>query len=289
MTDVPSRSAAATSLTEAARKVLNCPDPSGKVHFARDCAQSLVAGRITEIGVPGAPPRPARPVRPLLRAPRHMPRRRAAGSPAGRIALYHALAHIELNAIDLAFDLIARFADSSLPWTFYTDWAGIGAEEAHHFKLLTGRLAALGTAYGDLPAHDGLWEAAADTSDDLLARLAVVPLVLEARGLDVSPGMINRLRGHGDKEGTAVLERILNEEIRHVAAGWRWFRWLAAKRGLDAPTAWTHLVGTRFKGDIKPPFNHAARQAAGFDLQRRTQPSPSLEPGQGTPVSPHIC
>jgi uncharacterized ferritin-like protein (DUF455 family) len=237
----------------------------GKVHLAQKCGRSVAAGIITEIGPPAAPHRPARPVRPQLLAPKHMPRRRAAGSRTGRIALYHALAHIELNAIDLAFDLIARFADPALPWAFYTDWARIGAEEAHHFELLNNRLAALDTAYGDLPAHGGLWEAASETDDDLLARLAVVPLVLEARGLDVTPNMITRLRGHDDGDGAAVLELILEEEIRHVAAGWRWFRWIAESRGLDAPDAWVRLVRTRFKGEIKPPFNQAARVAAGFD------------------------
>jgi uncharacterized ferritin-like protein (DUF455 family) len=225
----------------------------------------VAAGIITEIGLPAAPHRPARPLLPQLLAPKHMPPRRAGGSRAGRIALYHALAHIELNAIDLAFDLIARFADPSLPWACYADWARIGAEEAHHFELLNHRLGALGTAYGDLPAHDGLWEAASETADDLLARLAVVPLVLEARGLDVTPNMITRLRGHGDGEGTTVLELILKEEIRHVAAGWRWFRWVAEGRGLDTRDTWVRLVRARFKGQIKPPFNQAARMAAGFD------------------------
>ncbi|MCH8917059.1 MAG: ferritin-like domain-containing protein [Alphaproteobacteria bacterium] len=253
------------SVTDAARAVLDCPEPMGKVRLAKACGRSVAAGTIAEIGLAAAPPRPGRPTRPRLCAPRHMARRRAAGSRAGRIALYHALAHIELNAIDLAFDLIARFADPALPWAFYAEWARIGAEEAHHFELLEGRLQAFGAAYGDLPAHDGLWEAALATSDDLLARLAVVPLVLEARGLDVTPGMITRLRGHGDGEGAAMLELILEEEIRHVAAGWRWFRWVAERRGMDPPAAWAGLVRTRYKGKIKPPFNQAARLAAGFD------------------------
>ncbi len=265
MPATPLHSTAAISVTDAARTVLDCPEPMGKVRHARACWRSVAAGVITEIGLPAAPSRPARPCRPRLLAPKHMPRRRAAGSRAGRIALYHALAHIELNAIDLAFDLIARFADPALPWAFYADWARIGAEEAGHFELLNDRLKAFGAAYGDLPAHGGLWEAASETADDLLARLAVVPLVLEARGLDVTPGMITRLRGHGDGEGTAVLELILEEEIRHVAAGWHWFRWVAERRGLDAPAAWARLVRARFKGEIKPPFNDAARAAAGFD------------------------
>jgi len=263
----PPNPTAAISVTDAARAVLDCPEPMGKVRLAQACGRSVATGMITEIGLPAAPSRPARPTRPELRAPKHMARRRAAGSRAGRIALYHALAHIELNAIDLAFDLIARFADPALPWAFYADWARIGAEEACHFELLCGRLKAFGADYGDLPAHDGLWQAAAETADDLLARLAVVPLVLEARGLDVTPGLITRLRGHGDGQGAAVLELILEEEIRHVAAGWRWFRWVAKRRGLEAKTAWARLVHTRYKGKIKPPFNQAARVAAGFDAQ----------------------
>ncbi len=256
-----------TSVTEAARAVLENPDPMAKVDLAKACAEAVADGHITEIGPPSAPSHPARPKRPEIRAPRDMARRRAAGSKAGRVALYHALAHIELNAIDLAFDLIARFAEPALPWAFYADWVRIGAEEAHHFELLCGRLEAFDATYGDLPAHGGLWEAASGTSDDLLARLAVVPLVLEARGLDVTPGMIARLRGHGDGEGVAVLELILEEEIRHVAAGARWFNWEAARRGLDAPSTWAELVRTRFKGKIKPPFNQAARAAAGFDAE----------------------
>ena len=151
-----------------------------------------------------------------------MPRRRNFGSQAGRIALIHALAHIELNAIDLAWDIIARFHDNRLPRAFYDDWVGVAAEEAEHFALLADRLAALGAAYGDLPAHDGLWEAAAATAHDLLARLAIVPLVLEARGLDVTPEMILRLERADDTASAAILGRIYQDEIGHVAVGMRW-------------------------------------------------------------------
>lgn len=252
------------TIADGARAVLSCPEPSAKAEKAARLAGLVAAGDVTAIGTPGAPAKPARPSHLRELAPKHMPRRRAAGSRAGRIALYHALAHIELNAVDLACDLVARFADPALPAAFYADWVRIAAEEAHHFELLDGRLGAFGAAYGELPVHGGLWEAAANTGDDLLARLAVVPLVLEARGLDVTPDMIARLKRFGDDQGAAVLELILNEEIGHVACGWRWFRWLADRRGLDAPSAWARLVRTRFKGDIKPPFNEAARAAAGF-------------------------
>ena len=194
-----------------------------------------------------------------------MPRRRAAGSHEGRVALLHALAHIELNAIDLAWDLIARFGASDLPPAFFDDWVGVAAEEAKHFALLAARLAAFGARYGDLPAHDGLWEAAEATACDFLARLAVVPLVLEARGLDVTPAMIERLERAGDRESAALLEIILADEIGHVAAGARWFRWECARRDLDPATAYRELVRQYFKGALKPPFNTAARAAAGLE------------------------
>ena len=193
-----------------------------------------------------------------------MPKRRAFGSPAGRIALLHALAHIELNAIDLAWDLVARFAGTGLPRGFFDDWVKVAAEEACHFELLAGRLAELGAGYGDLPAHDGLWEAAGATADDLLARLAVVPLVLEARGLDVTPEMAARLERVGDAESAEILRRIYHDEIGHVATGLRWFDRLCVARGLSPEAVFQDRVRRFFKGELKPPFNHQARAAAGF-------------------------
>jgi len=210
------------------------------------------------------PARPARPERPLLLPPRDMPKRRNFGSHAGRIALLHALAHIELNAIDLAWDIIARFSELDLPRSFYSDWVEVAAEEAEHFALLAERLEALGARYGDLPAHDGLWEAAANTAHDLLARLALVPLVLEARGLDVTPEMIRRLERAGDCGSAAILDRIYRDEIGHVAVGARWFEWLCRERDLVPDAAFRDLVRCHFTGSLKPPFNHAAREAAGF-------------------------
>jgi uncharacterized ferritin-like protein (DUF455 family) len=216
------------------------------------------------IGGAAPPLRPARRDRPPLLPPRDMKRRRNLGSPAGRIALIHALAHIELNAIDLGWDIIARFAGEDLPREFFDDWVGVAAEEVEHFALLDGRLAALGAAYGDLPAHDGLWEAASNTAHDLLARLAVVPLVLEARGLDVTPEMMRRLECAGDPESAAILDRIYRDEIGHVAVGARWFERLCAARGLDPAATFRDLVSRHFTGALKPPFNHAARAAAGM-------------------------
>jgi uncharacterized ferritin-like protein (DUF455 family) len=190
---------------------------------------------------------------------------------AGRIALVHALAHIELNAIDLGWDLVARFSGEELPRGFFDDWVGVAAEEADHFELLADRLADFGVAYGDLPAHDGLWEAAAATADDLLARLAVVPLVLEARGLDVTPEMAARLERVGDLRTAAILQHIYRDEIGHVAIGLRWFEHLCRTRGLNPEAVFHERVRRCFKGDLKQPFNPEARAAAGF-------PAPYYEP-----------
>jgi uncharacterized ferritin-like protein (DUF455 family) len=216
------------------------------------------------VGDATAPLRPARPAHPALCPPRDMPRRRNFGSQTGRIALIHALAHIELNAIDLAWDIIARFHDNGLPRAFYDDWVGVAAEEAEHFALLADRLGALGAAYGELPAHDGLWEAAAATAHDLLARLAIVPLVLEARGLDVTPEMIARLERAGDAPSAAILNRIYQDEIRHVAVGMRWFERLCRGHGLDPQAVFQERVRRYFSGRLKPPFNRQAREAAGL-------------------------
>ncbi len=251
------------SLPEAAVAVLSAAAPTDKVRLTRDYAAEWQAGDMPSLG-PARPPRhPARPDRPELRRPGDMPKRRPGGL-RGRIALLHALAHIELNAIDLAWDLIARFAGEPLPCTLIDDWVGVAAEEAKHFGLLAGRLADLGAAYGDLPAHDGLWQAAEETAHDLLARLAVVPLVLEARGLDVTPAMIERLKAAGDPESAAVLEVIHDEEIGHVAVGKRSFDYVCEKRGLDPLPTWQALVQRHFKGRLKGPFNAEARDQAGL-------------------------
>jgi uncharacterized ferritin-like protein (DUF455 family) len=243
--------------------VLAAPLPADKVALSRLVAAAWRDG-VIEIGHAEPPARPARPPRPVLRPPREMKRRRNLGIATGRIALLHALAHIELNAIDLAWDVIARFGDAWLPRDFFDDWIEVAAEEAAHFALLAARLAELGTEYGDLPAHDGLWEAAAATAHDLLARLAIVPLVLEARGLDVTPEMIARLERAGDHQSAAILARIYEDEIGHVAAGRRWFEFLCAARGLEPRTAFHDRLSRHFTGLLKPPFNHAARAAAGF-------------------------
>ncbi len=225
------------SLPEAAVAVLSAAAPADKVRLTRDYAADWQAGRMASTGRAQPPRHPARPARPELRRPGDMPKRRPGGV-RGRIALLHALAHIELNAIDLAWDLIARFAGEPLPCALCDDWVSVAAEEAKHFELLAGRLADLDAAYGDLPAHDGLWQVAEETAHDLLARLAVVPLVLEARGLDVTPAMIERLKAAGDAESAAVLQVIFDEEIGHVAVGTRSFAFFCEKRGLDPISTW---------------------------------------------------
>jgi uncharacterized ferritin-like protein (DUF455 family) len=234
-----------------------------KASGSRRLAEIWHAGGL-DVGCSVPPARPARPERPQLRAPKEMPKRRAFGSLTGRVALLHALAHIELNAIDLAWDLIARFSRDPLPRGFFDDWVGVAAEEAVHFELLAQRLADFGARYGDLRAHDGLWESAAATADDLLARLAVVPLVLEARALDVTPEIAATLERAGDRESAAVLRRIYRDEIGHVAAGVRWFDELCHARGLIPEETFRELVPRYFKGELKPPFNQDARAAAGF-------------------------
>ncbi len=260
--------ATAASLTEGAVAVLAAAEPPEKLRLTEATATAWRDGLIAETGRSKPPDRPARPARPALVPPREVPRRRIGPDPAGRIALLHALAHIELNAIDLAWDLIARFSPAAgaagMPREFFDDWCRVAADEARHFALLGARLADLGAAYGDLPAHDGLWEAAKTTADDLLARLAIVPLVLEARGLDVTPGMIDKLRRAGDEASAEILEVIYREEITHVAAGERWFARLCRRQGRAPGVAWEALVGQHFKGVLKPPFNDEARRAAGM-------------------------
>ena len=243
--------------------VLGTPDAMAKAGAARAVASDWRAGVIPDIGGTAPGDRPKRPAKPELLRPREMPRRGKAQSEAGRIALLHALAHIELNAIDLAADILVRFPDAGMPMDFYNDWLTVLDEEAKHFQLLSARLGEIGAAYGDLPAHDGLWQAAQDTSDDLLARLAIVPLVLEARGLDVTPTMIKSLRNAKDDDSAAVLEVIYRDEIGHVGIGRKWFEHVCPG---DPVAMWQRLVNERFKGGLKAPFNDAARAEAGFGV-----------------------
>ena len=252
------------SLAATACAVLSEPDANEKAARTLSAAAAWRSGglpaRAQQIDLPE---RPARPARPELLPPRDMPRRRIGGI-SGRIALLHAVAHIELNAIDLAWDLIGRFGTKDWPGEFYVDWVKVAEDEARHFNLVQGRLNDFGARYGDLPAHDGLWQAAMATAHDALARLAVVPMVLEARGLDVTPDMIARLRRADDDISADMLEIIYREEISHVAAGTRWFNHLCRERELPETETWRALVAKYYGGSLKPPFNEAARSASGM-------------------------
>lgn len=212
---------------------------------------------------PVPPPvvRPGRPPRPELVPHTDLPRRRP-GSPEGHAALLHAIAHIEFNAINLALDCVYRF--SGLPAGYYEGWLRVAAEEAHHFFLVQGRLQALGYTYGDFQAHNGLWEMSLKTADDPLARMALVPRVLEARGLDATPPIVAALRRIGDTETIAVLDVILHDEIGHVALGDQWFRHFCAERGLEPEATYLALM-MAFDAPWPPrPLNGEARRAAGF-------------------------
>ncbi|USI74219.1 ferritin-like domain-containing protein [Sphingomonas morindae] len=255
--------AAARHLGEACRAVLETIDPREKAMAARAAARAWRSGRLAAGGAIALPDTPPRGARPELLPPGRMPKRGRAGSPRSRIALLHALAHIEYVAIDLAFDCAARFA-AGRPRAFVDDWLGVGADEALHFCLLDRRLRALGSFYGALPAHAGLWDAAERTRADCAARLAVVPMALEARGLDVTPATVARFEAAEDRRSAAILARIYRDEIRHVAIGRRWFEAECGARGAEPVALWRALVSDGFQGIVKPPFNAAARAEAGL-------------------------
>lgn len=210
-----------------------------------------------------APLRPGRLEVPVLIPPADVPKRSITRGTKGRFALLHALAHIELNAVNLALDIALRFGHL-FDAEFVGDWLAVADDEAKHFLLLSDRLQALGGAYGDLPAHDGLWASAIATKDDVLARLAVVPMVLEARGLDVTPAMIEKLKKVDDHESVAALEIIYADEVGHVAVGRKWFEALCTTRGLEPEETWQDQVRQFFHGVLKRPFNEPARTAAGM-------------------------
>lgn len=256
----------AETLTALARAALTEPDPREKVLKARRAA--ALWREMREAGAPALgdarpPETPARPASPALLDPKEMPKRRRGGE-AGRTALLHAIAHIELNAIDLHLDMAARFTGHELPLGFYDDWLSAADDEARHFTLLADRLEAMGSHYGALPAHAGMWRAAAETMDDLAARLAIVPMVLEARGLDVTPGMIEAFEKAGDAASVAALKVIYAEEVAHVAYGSKWFNFLCGRRNEDPKPAFHALVRKHFPGGPKPPFNEEKRAEAGL-------------------------
>ncbi|MCC2976958.1 ferritin-like domain-containing protein [Sphingomonas sp. PL-96] len=252
-----------TSIAQACRAVLEIADPRAKVKAARATARAWRRGDLAFAFDVAMPDRPGRPEHPELLPPNRMPKRGKGGSERGRLALLHALAHIEFVAIDLAFDAAGRFG-AEFPRGFTDDWISVGADEAMHFALLERRLRQLGSHYGALPAHDGLWDSAIETAHDALARLAVVPMVLEARGLDVTPATVDRARAAGDEATARILHRIYTDEIRHVSAGTRWFQQRCKIERIIPAAHWQTLVRRHFRGAIKPPFNDSARAYAGL-------------------------
>ncbi|MGE5722282.1 MAG: ferritin-like domain-containing protein [Sphingomonadales bacterium] len=254
------------SIGAAAEAVVSAREPYAKVRSARNAARAWRRGLLAHRFDAALPDAPVAPAGVTLLPPSRMPKRGRGGSERGRIAMLHALAHVEYVAIDLAFDLIGRFG-ALFPRRFVDDWVGVGADEAMHFALLDRRLRSLGSHYGALPAHAGLWEAAQATAHDALARLAVVPMVLEARGLDVTPATIARFDSAGDMRSAAILGRIYRDEIRHVAAGTRWYRFRAESLGFEPISHWRKLIESDFRGALKPPFNDSARDEAGLSRE----------------------
>jgi uncharacterized ferritin-like protein (DUF455 family) len=270
-----------------AHEALQATDPDEKVRLARaaHAAQPVDAADADldatwRIDVPG------RPVRPPLVHPARVPRRGLATA-TGRAALIHAITHIEFNAINLALDASCRFA--GMPAEYHADWLRIASEESLHFTLLRQHLRTLGHDYGDFEAHDGLWEMASATRDDVLARMALVPRILEARGLDVTPGLRDRLAAHGDLAAAKILERILRDEIGHVAVGNHWFAWLCQREGRSADAEFDRLLASFGVSAARPPLNREARLAAGFtpaQIDRWETARTSPTPASPTPSSP---
>lgn len=225
------------------------------------------AGGVLHLGEHSAPQpigAPGRPAQPRLVSPLAVQRRNV-GTPTGRAALIHALAHIEFNAINLALDAVCRFR--GMPRDYYDDWLRVAAEEAYHFRLLRDHLRGLGHDYGDFDAHDGLWEMAVKTAHDVLTRMALVPRVLEARGLDASPALIRKLAACGDTHAVEILEIIQRDEVGHVRIGNRWYAHLCAQRGVDPVATFRALLREFGASRVRPPFDMEARRAAGFDEQ----------------------
>ena len=255
------------TLAERAVDVLTTADPMEKTAKSRahaaDWFAARAAGTPLPLGEAVPPDFPARPARPALLPPNEVPRRRP-GSVQGRKALLHAVAHIELNAVDLHWDIIPRFAHVRMPLGFYDDWVKAADEESKHFRLVSACLEEMGSFYGEMAAHAGMWRAAEDTATDFMGRLAVVPMVLEARGLDVTPGMIEIFRKAGATGAVEALEVIYAEEVGHVAYGSKWFHFLCGRHETDPKEAFHDLVRRYFHGALKPPFNEEKRAEAGL-------------------------
>jgi len=242
---------------------LQAHEPATKVACVHALQADWLAGKIdSALAIARVPiDQPGQPQHPVLILPHKVPRRRA-DTLAGRAALIHALTHIEFNAINLALDAAHRFA--GMPSAYYADWLRVADEEALHFDLLNTHLATLGHTYGDFPAHNGLWEMALKTAHDPLVRMALVPRVLEARGLDAAPLIVDKLKAANDLRMVEILAIIERDEIGHVAIGSHWFGWLCAARGLEPETTFRQLLVDYDAPPLKPPFNLAARRQAGF-------------------------
>ncbi len=235
-------------------------DPNLKAQAALALDLSLPVGALDSLSAPTAGP--GRAARQLL-VPHTQLKAKSMTTPEGQAMLVHSIAHIELNAIDLALDVVWRYA--GMPESFYTDWVRIAQEEAKHFSLLRQHLVDLGFDYGDFPAHNTLWDMAERTQGDILARIGIVPRTMEARGLDASPGVKNKLVSVGDHRAGEILDIILEDEIGHVAAGNRWYRHLCKERGLDPVRTYAELIAQYDAPKLRPPFNMAARRLAGFE------------------------
>ncbi|MEW5757094.1 MAG: ferritin-like domain-containing protein [Pseudomonadota bacterium] len=262
-----------TNLFECAKRCLDAATVAEKVALTKEAAQAWREGRLSLAST--RPPTPecdvGHPARPRLVPPRDVPQR-SIHNDAGRAALFHAIAHIEFTAISLAWDAVYRFR--GMPEQYYGDWVRVADEEAYHFELINAHLRELGHEYGDFDAHAALWEMAQATAHDVLVRMALVPRVLEARGLDVTPGIMKRLAKSGDDKAVAILEIIQRDEIGHVEIGTRWFRYCCAQRGLDPEPTFFDLISRYMKGQIRAPFHIEAREKAGFtdsELKRLTE------------------
>ncbi len=250
-------------LSTAIRHALLTGNKRAKVIRTRTLVRDWRRGNLATGFSARMPARPEWPAGLQVLAPGQMPRRGKGGSAKNRIALWHSLAHIEFVAIDLALDIVGRFG-AQMGEDFLADFLAVAADEAMHFALIERHLATMGASYGDLPVHEGLWQAASDTAHDVAARLAIVPMVLEARGLDVTPATLQRIKSQGDSRGARILERILDDEIRHVAAGSRHFDAWCTHNRLNPQKTWQMLVKKHFRGTLRPPFNDSARLAAGL-------------------------
>ena len=254
-----------TGLRLEALRCWQTPDPTDKVAQTRALWQNHLQHRLVPaqsiVVEPTQQQTPGRPVRPAMLPTRQVPSR-TPFTLEGRAALLHAIAHIEFNAINLALDAVWRFND--MPTRFYTDWLRVASEEAHHYTLLCDHLHGLGYGYGDFDAHEGLWLMTQRTAGDVVARMALVPRTLEARGLDATPPLQAKFQRAGDTRAADILGTILRDEIGHVGIGNYWYRWLCKQRQLDPVAHYAALAQHHQAPLLRPPFNHTARRAAGF-------------------------